>query len=251
MAKNDETTELMVPPELAKQLAEAAQEEAALERTALPNVSLRSGVMSYLDTPVEGNTMDVIVVGFSFIRTLYLSRFDSDEITPPDCYALSLNGQNMMPPEDYGYGLDCENCPNNKWGSDVRDGKPSKGKRCKERRRLIIAPASVLKKGTTKDAELAMLTVPVTSVKNWGTYVNKLKSGLARPVWSVITNLKLVPDTKTQIQLKFEYVEPINDPKLLGELGELNKEVQLYTMQGFDMSGNAGDQEPPPDSDKL
>ena len=253
MAKKDleeaQATDLAVSPELAQMLAEAADEEAQLERPGLPAISLRSGMMSYLDTVVEGNTMDVVVLGASFERSLYTSAFDPDEVSPPDCWALSLTGNDMGPDKDYGFGLSCDSCPNNQWGSDIRDGKPAKGKRCKERRRLVVAPASVVEKGSARDAELASLKIPVTSVKNWGTYINKLRSGLARPVWSVVTNLKLVPDQRTQFKLQFDFVSPINDTALLDELKQLNAESSVYTMQPFEMS--AAPAEPIEDSGKF
>ena len=48
----------------------------------------------------------------------------------------------------------------------------NKGKACKERRRLAIIPAAAIKDGEIAKAELAVLSLPVTSLGNWGNYVN-------------------------------------------------------------------------------
>ncbi len=242
-------TELAVSPELAQELAEFAEEDAKLERPTLASISLRAGVMTYLDTPVPDNEMDVVIVGYSFERSYYSTAFDPDNVTPPDCFALSLDGHEMAPDQDYGFGKSCETCEMNKWGSATRDGKPTKGKACSERRRLVVAPASIIEKGTMEGSELAMLKIPVTSIKNWGTYVNKLRGGLARPAWSVVTTIKLVPDVKTQIKVLFDLRDPIMDSNLIGELRKANGESSVYTMQPFDMSPVA--QEKPVTSDKF
>lgn len=248
--KNDETgTDLAVSPELAQELAQFANDDAALERPALSTISLRSGVMQYLDTPVDGNEMDVVVVGWSFERSYYSTAFDADNIVPPDCFALSLTGKDMGPDKDYGFGTVCETCEHNQWGT-ARGGK-GKGKACGERRRLVVAPADIVKQGTLEGAELAMLKVPVTSIKNWGTYINKLRSGLARPAWAVVTNIKVVPDAKTQFKVLFDLVEPINDAGLIQQLRAANADSSIYTMQPFDMSGSQEPGEEPAESDKF
>lgn len=240
----EESTELAVSPELAQELALAAEEDAALERPSLASISLKSGVMTYLDTPVPENTMDVIVVGFSFERAYYDVDFDSDNPVPPACYALSLHGKDMGPDQDYGQGTDCETCEKNKWKSGR-----GKGKACGEKRRLLVIPAAAVEHGTLEGTEMAMMKVSVTSVKNWGTYVNKLRSGVGRPSWSVVTTVKLVPDAKTQQKLLFSMQSLIGDPDLIGELRAANKEAELYTMLEFDM--DPPEQEPAPESDKF
>lgn len=200
--------------------------------------------MTYLDTAVEGNSMDVVIIGVAHERSYYPGDYDPDNIVPPDCFALSLTGENMAADGDFAIHPTCSGCPNDEWGSGR-----GRGKACSERRRLVVAPAGVVEKGTMEGVELASIKIPVTSVKNWGTYVNKLRSGLSRPHWSVTTNIKVVPDAKTMFKIIFDLVDPITNSDLLGELRKANAEASVYTMQPFDMTPS--DVEPAPESDKF
>lgn len=232
VAKTQNTDIAEVDPELAQALAIAADEETKHERPGVGSISLRSGVMQYMGEVVKGNEIDVVVVGHSVERALYTEAFDSDNITPPDCYALSETGVDMTPADNVQspQHSSCDGCPNDEWGSGR-----GKGKACGERRRLLVAPASILETGL-EGAELAILKVPVTSIKNWAAYVTKLKSSLSRPAWSVVTKVSVVPDPKTQFKVNFDLVEPINNVELINNLRTANGEAGIYTMQGYDMT---------------
>ena len=84
--------------------------------------------------------------------------------------------------EDKGFGNDvapfqpmpCVTCPFNEWGS----GKNTRGKACKEMRRLLIMP--------DHSQIPAILSVPPSSVANWDNYWSGLKS-LGEAYFSVQT----------------------------------------------------------------
>ena len=92
-----------------------------------------------------------------------------------------------------------------------------KGKACKEKRRLACIPfakdAEVL-----ASSEMAMLGVPVMSVKNWSVYVNAVSAKYQRPPWGMITRIKVVPDPKSQFRITFAEIEPV-DSELLNVIG--------------------------------
>jgi hypothetical protein len=78
-------------------------------------------------------------------------------------------------------------------------------------------PATALTEGIDK-ASVAMFRVPVTSVRNWAEYVHTLAAVAKRPSWSVVTEIKVVPDAKTQFQVKFTPVDAVNESEQLKQL---------------------------------
>jgi hypothetical protein len=231
MAKKEDAA-LTVQEEMSRMLAAEAASHANLERPAISNISLRAGVMSYMDQPVPDNNMDVIVVGWATERTLYTTPFDADNIVPPDCYALSIDGKDMAPADNVPNPPHptCAGCPNDEWGSGR-----GRGKACGERRRLLVMPAGALEQGV-EGAEVAMLKVPVTSIRNWSGYVNKLRSGLQRPAWAVVTNISVKPDPKTQFKVLFNLSKAIEDNDVLMALRDFHNTADTYVLQPFDMT---------------
>lgn len=184
-------------------LAAEAKEVAALERPKLSQISLRAGVMTYQQQKVPGNKMEAIVVAAVFENKYFDGPFDPNNYQSPVCYALSTTGEEMVPHADSKepQADRCSNCEKSKWNSA---GGGSKGKACKEVRRLALLPKSALEDGNVATAEMALLSIPVTSVRNWGTYINGLAAEHSRPPWAVLTEVRAEPDPKTQFQVRFE-----------------------------------------------
>ena len=109
----------------------------------------------------------------------------------------------------------CEGCPNMEWGSSPTGGR---GKACKEKRRLALLPRDCLERGNIKSAEMALLSVPVTSAKNWANYVNQLAAEYERPPWAVVTEVSVHPNAKSQFEVKFRTSAIISDESHLGEV---------------------------------
>jgi hypothetical protein len=110
----------------------------------------------------------------------------------------------------------CEGCPKNEWGSSPTGGK---GKACRETRRLLIIPAdAVTSAESVKAAEIAALRPPVTSLKNYATYVQTVAASLRRPPLAVISEIAVVPDAKTQFKVTFNMLKAIDDPDIINAL---------------------------------
>jgi hypothetical protein len=186
-----------------ERLASSAKEVAALERPSLSIISVRGGIISYMGQPIQQNKLDVVVLVASFQNRYYDKPFDPNKPENPVCFALSLTGDDMVPHDDSPdkQSETCSGCPMNEWGSDPKGGR---GKACKAARRLAVIPANALEKvDEIAKAEMAMITLPVTSGKNWANYVNSIASQYQRPPWAVITEVRTEPDMKTQFQVKF------------------------------------------------
>jgi hypothetical protein len=195
-----------------QEMREAAKNVAKTERTSVGRINIQSGVMTYMDNALPDNTLDAIVVAFGWEHVYYEGRYKQGVVVPPNCFGLGLPTEEGEPPTMLPHDAvkwpvhsNCAECPNFEWGSDPDGGR---GKACKEKRRLALIPYS----GDVVDlvnSEMAVLTVPVTSVKNWGNYVNKLAATVQRPPWGVVTRIKVVPDSRTQFKVTFDTVDDL------------------------------------------
>ncbi len=189
-------------------LAEYAKESSKSETPSASYISLKSGVLSYEGNPVPDNKLQVIVLDSAFENTFYATKYDPNNLASPKCFSIDHDNSGMVPHDlsEDKQSETCLECPMLKWGS--KEG--SRGKACQERRRLICIPATVESADEILTAEVAVMKVPVTSVKIWATYVNTLDAMYKRPPFAMITELATVPDQKTQFKLVLNPVESIN-----------------------------------------
>jgi hypothetical protein len=246
MAKKDETKELV---NWEDKLAAEAKDIAATERPSVSRISIRSGILSYEDTPYPNNTLDCIVVNHAFENRWYDTDWDPDNIVPPRCFALAVAKELLAPHENADpQAKNCSECPKSKWGSDPRPN--SKGKACGEVRRLALIPymPDITAEAITQ-AEIALMNVPVTSVKNWSNYVNRVGAAYRRPPWAVITTIKVVPDQKTQFKVQFDSPKALDD-ELLAALNAKRDSVVPALMQPYEKPAEP-EEGVAPDSDKY
>lgn len=218
-------------------LAKFAKEVASRERPSVSQIGLRAGVMMYRGQQIPGNKLRCIIISSGIERRFDTKPFDPNNISPPDCFSLSITGEDMVPaPESVSRQAEsCSSCPQNQWLPNPR--RPGKNhKPCKERRRLALLPADCLGGGNVRSAELALLALPVTSVKHWGTYVNRLAAEFARPPWAMVTEIIVTPNPVTQFEVKFDIVGPIEN-EYLGELRTRIESSNATILQPYDSSG--------------
>jgi hypothetical protein len=223
-------------------LAEDAKAVAELYRPSVGRIGFKSGVMTYAGNVIPGNKTQVVVLGSAFERNFYTGRYDPDKLVNPSCFAMGLTNENMLPhaevptPEHEN----CRDCPRNEWGSDLQG---RKGKACKEIVRLALLPASAVESAeAVAKSDLAICKLPVTSVRNWGSYVNKLATMINHPPWAVVTEISLTPDAKTQFKVNFQEVTAIKDVEILGAINGRIKAAQDILLTPYDYTKEA--QEP-------
>lgn len=193
-----------------EKLAKEAKEVASRERPATSQIGLRAGVMMYQGQQIPGNNLDCIIIASATEYRYDTRPFDPNNISPPDCFSLSLSGEEMVP-SDKSVDVQaerCDLCPHHNWAPNPK--RPGKNhKACKERRKLALLPASVLKDHNFNTAELAIISIPVTSVKFWGTWVNALNAEYSIPPWAMLTNISARPHPVNQFEVNFKNVNPI------------------------------------------
>lgn len=220
-----------------EELVTSAKEIANRERPATSQIGLRAGVMMYQGQQIPGNNLDCIIIASATEYRYDTKPFDPNNIQPPDCFSLSLTGEEMVP-SDKAMDIQaerCDLCPHSKWAPNPK--RPGKNhKACKERRRLALLPADVLKTGNFKTAELAVLTIPVTSVKYWGTFVNGLVAEYSRPPWAMVANISARPHPVNQFEVNFKAVSLIPDEHL-GQIHARIPQAQEVLLVPYDSSG--------------
>ena len=240
------TTAVGLPGSWREKLAQQAKEAAAKERPSVSKISLRAGVIKYGDQPVKGNILPAIVLLAAHRNTYYDKPFDPNNLANPVCFALSISGDDMeahanVPDENVPANSlekpratprSCDGCAFNDWGSDPRGGR---GKACKETRRLIILPADAADSvDNAKNAEMAIIDIPVTSGKNYSNFVNGLAAGAQVPPWAAITDISTQPDAKSQFKVTFTPKQVISDDAVLEALHARFEEAERVAMIPYD-----------------
>lgn len=237
--------------ELSKQAAEGAAAEAATGGAKF--FSLKGGVLRFGETQAANNEVAAVIVDHCFGNVSYDGSYNPDNPSGPRCFAFARREEDLKPHEKVvavnRHICDtCAKCPRNAWGTGTRnDGKPSKGKACRNGRRLALLPAGTLnakgrlvlsKPSEMKEAALAFLNLPVSSTREFSTYVQQLNANLKRPPLGVVTKIKVVPDPKTQFKVIFEPLQAL-DASYLDVVIKRKEEAALSIMQPYEVDVEA------------
>lgn len=211
-----------------------AQAVTARYEPAVGRISLRAGQMSYDGNPIAGNVMQCVVVAAAFENLFYGRPFDPDDKAPPACFALSASGLNMEPHANVPNPISpaCDTCSHLQFGSDTsRPG--AKGKACKEKVRLaLLAADAVNDPVAVRQGSIALLTIPVTSVKNWSNYVKSLGALYQRPPYAVLTEIKVTP-SKNQFTIFFAAKGLITDTAIGGAIVARIADCETLLLQPY------------------
>ena len=194
-------------------MATEAKEVAKTERPSVGRISLASGIMTYQDQAVPDNQLDCIVAAVIHEQVYYDKPYVAGVVNPPACFAFAPVGDpakahESVPERDYEGWPNCGSCKMNTFGSSTTGS--GKGKACGERRKLAILPL-LDNPEEYKQAEIAVLSLPVMSVRNWSNYVNLVSAQFQRPSWGIITRVLVKPDPKSQFKVYFEAQATVTD----------------------------------------
>lgn len=212
-----------------------AKAVAKAERPETGRISLQSGMMTYEGNVIPGNVLTCVVIATAHENVIYRGDFDPGKVVAPDCFALSLDGKHMIPHAVVPDPINavCQTCDMLKFKSAPN----KKGKWCKEKRRLILLPIDKTASSPEDiaEAEMASMTIPVMSVKNWSTYVNDLRTRYDRPPWGVLTEISVVPDPKTTFKVFFKDLTTVDDDAALGAIHNRIEAAVEFAMTPYDM----------------
>lgn len=198
-------------------LAGMAKKATATEKPSSSSISVKAGILAYNGTPVPDNKLDCIIIASTHSNLYYEDKYNPNDIKNPVCFAYSVDPEEVEmvphPKASKPQSDKCETCWANQWNSDPGGGK---GKACKNTRKLAIIPADVQAEDIVT-AEVATLSLPVMTVsKQWSPYVHKLSTLYQRPPLAMITRIGVKPDPKSQFQITFDDVRPVDKTMLKG-----------------------------------
>ena len=195
-------------------------------------LSTKNGILTYRENPIANNQLEVVILSSPVERLYYTARYDPTNPAGPVCFSLGATLTGLKPNHlstEKQADL-CAGCPKDQWGSSTNGGK---GKACAEKRRLLVMTAdSAVSVDSVNGGEVAALRTPVTSVRGFATYLQKIASTTRRPLSAVVTKISLVPDAKTQFKLNFDFVRTIDDMDVIKALvarGEKELEAAIAT----------------------
>lgn len=147
--------------------------------------------------------LDVVIVDFVYFNTYYEGAFDSQNIVPPGCFAISPEQKGMAPsanaPDCQSDCGTCQGCWANEFGSS------GKGKACQNRVLMAILPTDA-----NAETPFSILDISPTAIKGFSSYVASVASGLRRPPYGVVTHIECNPATKYDVAI-FSDPQPIED----------------------------------------
>jgi hypothetical protein len=211
----DKTHELVTPTDdvLKGILSEVMEQEEHVIAASQTFLHVSGGQLRINKDIVHKNELMVIILDSILLNLLYDCEYNPENPAPPSCYAFGRNEKSLVPhtkitnpPCD-----NCDSCACNKFGSAER----GKGKACKNSRRLaMLVAATMTPEGINFNQNImnepvVYMHLPVTSVKGYAVYLNKLAQALQKPPLAVVTNIKVVPDPKSQFKIEFEAVAEV------------------------------------------
>ena len=214
-------------------MAQEAKEVAKTERAPISKIGLKGGVMTYMGQAVPENELTGIILCAVKENVYYDKDYDPDVIHDPACFALALGDDPLVPHANVPSPINatCKGCPN----AEFKSAKNKRGKACSERRRLAFIPV-VEDPADIAEAEMAVISLPVMSVRNWSVYVNDVATQHNRPSWGVITTVKVVPDSKSQFRVTFGFGAKLGEDFLTAIDARLES-VTNQLMAPYEMSG--------------
>lgn len=210
----DESTNL--PTNYDEELAKRARAAKKREKPVTSTVTMKAGILKLNGDAATDNKIHGIIIASTHANIFYEEEYDEDNPTNPVCWAYGEDEDTMAPhpkatkPQHH----ECAGCHHNQWGT-ARKGR---GKACSNRRKLALIPSCETPE-EVKEAEVAVMTLPVTSGKEWSKYVDKLEGMFSRPPEGVVTTIGTVPDAKSQFKVTFTYAGNVGN-ELLGAVFE-------------------------------
>lgn len=164
------TTAIATLEDLKKQLAAKLQNQKAnLPPPSGSKIRLKDKQFCLPDEQIL-DTLEVAVLGYSFVNTKYKGRYVPGVIDAPICWSVGRNANEMFPNEKSKTKKsdNCQECPLNEWGSDPNGGR---GKDCKNSIRVAITAPD----GNEK-SPVYILELPPTSTTSFVKAVRALEN---------------------------------------------------------------------------
>ena len=177
----------------------------------------------------NGNTLDgldAVIVDFVYYNTYYEAAYDSNNIVPPNCFALSAEPKGMTPSPNApdAQSEACTGCWANEFGTN------GNGKACQNR--ILIA---LLTADSKEDTAFALLDISPTAIKGFSGYVASVAGSLGKMPYEVVTRIECNPAVKHDTVI-FSDPQEIEDVAFLGMVESRLDEARQRLMTEPDVS---------------
>jgi len=232
-----------------KQMEEEAETESTREKSGggVGNVISIKGRKFTLAGESLGRELKCVVIDTVYLNSWYSKKYTEDsQGSIPACFAVSPELADMAPHENSKkpQADACAECPKNEWGSGGK-----RRKACRQGRKLAVIDLEEAGDAESiEGAEIALINVPPTSVKKWGTYVKDVKARFSRPFWAVATTVTFDQDADYPI-LEFDTDEKL-DKEVTLAIKERREEIRELLMTPFQADDDDGDDDDDDEEDE-
>jgi hypothetical protein len=139
----------------------------------------------------EVDDFEAIVIDFVAANYFYKEAFERGNITPPQCFSLSMEPAGMGPSKSSPdpQGVACSSCWANQFGS------AGKGKACQNTRLLAIIPTDA-----TVETELSIIKVSPTAIRAFDAHAANVARKHGMPVRAVLTKFSFSEDQYSSVR---------------------------------------------------
>lgn len=187
----------------------AKQQEERLKGSEGNFISIQDGQFVHGDE-VLPQPMPVVILDQRHVNAYYPEAYDADKRQSPICYAISNDPDELAPHEDCEdpQAETCAQCWANEYKSDDR----GKGKACRNTIRIAVTPSEKM----SASSEVALMSIPPTSLKIYRGYVKRYNNVTGLPSMGYATELSTEPlgGGKIGHKLKPEFVQELDDAEL-------------------------------------
>lgn len=185
MPKKKKTTSKAMVSWQEKLMAKAEQEKARKTTVGSggDSIKLSKGKFKFKGEDL-GDTLPVVILDFVKTKNYFDRPYDEENPSPPVCFSLSADGNNMSPHETAPEPQEssCADCWANEFESDAR----GKGKACRDSYLVALVHADDRDQA---DPQVAYLRVPPTSLSAFDSYLRKRVEVLGLPAVAFITEI--------------------------------------------------------------
>lgn len=180
-------------------------------------ISTKGKTFTLPDGTSNPGPMQCVILDWCTANVYFEGIYNPQDIKPPVCWALGSNVAELAPSDKATKPQHdaCKGCPQNEWGSA---GGGSKGKACKNTRRLLIVPVKA-----DETTQPWILSVSPTGLKHFDKYVTTLADLEKHPV-SMITEISFEA-TEAYPSLRFKPVGEHDNLAVMWKLKENGQDI--------------------------
>ena len=180
-------------------------------------ISTKAKTFTLPDGSANPGPLVCVVLDWVTANTYFEGIYNAKDVKPPVCWAIGREPATTTASKHATkkQGDLCKDCKHNEWGSAAGD---SKGKACKNTRRVLVVPANA-----TEKTQPWVLSVSPTGLKYFDKYVNTLADTGTHPI-EVVTEISFEP-SESYPSLRFSVDTKHDNLEVMWALKQAGQEI--------------------------